>query len=526
MNKKSNKTRLTSPKISAKKAVPRIKKDQSVAKKLPDTFPIVGIGASAGGLEALEAFFKNMPPEPGMAFVVVQHLDPTYKGILAELLQRTTAMPTFQIKDGMAIKPDHIYVIPPNADLSISNGTLHLEKQTTTRGLRLPIDSFFRHLAEDQKEKGIAIILSGMGSDGTSGIKAIKEKMGMAMAQDPKSAKYDAMPQSAIGTGLVDYIAPVEGLPGKLMEYVRHAVKGGPREEIPDDEKTLDALGQIFMLIRNRTGHDFSLYKKNSIIRRIERRMGIHQIEKFSDYLRHLRNTPEEIDLLFKELLIGVTSFFRDPAAFELLKKKYLPALINRIPKGSTIRAWVPGCSTGEEAYSIAIIFQECLEKAKLKGHYKVQIFATDIDSDTVERARRALPRRHCRGGFPKAPGKVLQEAGGWLPDRQRGPGNSALCRSERRHGPALHQARSHKLQESPNLPGGEYSRKGSSRFFTSPSTPRVCCSWGVPRQSAASVISFRPWTGNGGFTRKRKGRFCRTPSAIIHYLSSPRREG
>ena len=389
--KKSNKTRPATPKNSTGKVATRVKKRGSAVKKIPVIFPIVGIGASAGGLEALEAFFRNMPPQPGIAFVVVQHLDPNYRGILTELLQRTTALPALQIKDGMAVEPDHIYVIPPNADLSILNGTLHLQKPSVTRGLRLPIDFFFRHLAEDQKEKSIGIILSGMGSDGTNGIKIIKEKLGMAMAQDPSSAKYDSMPRSAIETGLVDYIAPVEGLPGKLIEYVRHATKGSPRKELPEDEKTLNAIEQIFLLIRSRTGHDFSLYKKNSIIRRIERRMSIHQIEKLSEYQRYLRNNQQEIDLLFKELLIGVTSFFRDPAAFELLKKKYLPALIKRIPKGATIRAWVPGCSTGEEAYSIAIVIQECLEKVKLKGNHKVQIFATDIDNDTIEKARKGL---------------------------------------------------------------------------------------------------------------------------------------
>ncbi len=287
----------------------------------------------------METFFRNVPPKPGMAFVAVQHLDPTYKGILRELLQRTTTMPVSQITDGMAIEPDHIYVIPPNADLSIFNGTLHLEKLSVVRGLRLPIDVFFRHLAEEQREKGIAIVLSGMGSDGTNGIKAIKENMGMVMAQDPNSAKYDSMPRNAIDSGLVDYIAPAEELPGKLIGYVRHAIKGGPRMELPESDKTLNALEQIFQIVRARTGHDFSLYKKSSILRRIERRMSIHQIEKMSDYQRHLRNSPEEIDLLFKELLIGVTSFFRDPAAFELLKKKYLPALIARIPKALRSRS-------------------------------------------------------------------------------------------------------------------------------------------------------------------------------------------
>ena len=386
--KKSNNTHPTTPKLQTKKVAPRRRKGPPAVKKIPDTFPVVGIGASAGGLEAMEIFFRNLPPEPGMAFVVVQHLDPTTKGMLTELLQRTTTMKALQATDGMKVEPDHIYVIPPNADLSPCNGTLHLQKPSAERGLRLPIDFFFRSLAEDRKERSIGIILSGMGSDGSKGIKAIKEKMGMAMVQDPKSAKYDAMPWNVIKTGVVDFKAPVEDLPGKLVEYVRHATHG-PREKIPENETTFKTLEQIFLLIRDRTGHDFSLYKKSSILRRIDRRISVAQVNNLSEYQRYLRNNADEIDLLFKELLIGVTSFFRDPAAFEALRKKYLPALISRAPKGSTIRAWIPGCSTGEEAYSLAIVFRECLEK--VKENYKVQIFATDIDAGIVERARKGV---------------------------------------------------------------------------------------------------------------------------------------
>lgn len=366
---------------------PRKKKSSSSVKEI-ETYPIVGIGASAGGLEAMEIFFRHLPPDPGMAFVIVQHLLPTRQGILTELLQRTTRMKVCQIKDRMKVRPDRVYVIPPNADLSILHGTFHLLKPSAPRGLRLPIDFFFRQLADDQKEKGIGIILSGMGTDGTQGLKAIKEKMGLVMVQDPKSAKYDGMPKSAADTGLVDIIAPAEELPGKLVEYVRQSAKPGRRHEVVTASSDID---KIFLLLRSRTGNDFSLYKRSSIERRIERRMNIHQIEKMADYLRYLQKSPAEVDLLFKELLIGVTSFFRDPEAFEMLKKKYIPKLVQERPRGSTIRVWVPGCSTGEEAYSLAIIIREYLERARLQGSYKLQIFATDIDKDLIEKARQGF---------------------------------------------------------------------------------------------------------------------------------------
>jgi two-component system CheB/CheR fusion protein len=377
------------PPLRKRETSPKNKNALSYEKET-GAFPIVGIGASAGGLEALEAFLSHVPPDSGMAFVVVQHLDPTRKGILTELLQRSTGMEVSQIKNGMKAEPEHVYVIPPNADLSILRGTFHLLKPLVSRGLRLPIDFFFRQLAEDQQDRGIGIILSGMGTDGTQGLKAIKEKMGMVMVQDPKSAKYDGMPRSAAETRLADYIAPVEELPGKLIEYVRHSA-GIPVKERREEATASRVLDQIFLLLRSRTGNDFSLYKRSSIERRIERRMGIHQIEKMSGYLRYLQKNPAEIDLLFKELLIGVTSFFRDPEAFEILKKKLFPRLIKGKPKGSTIRVWVPGCSTGEEAYSLAIVLKECLEKAKLQGQYKVQIFASDIDKDLIEKARQGF---------------------------------------------------------------------------------------------------------------------------------------
>ena len=356
-------------------------------------FYIVGMGASAGGLEALEKFFAHMPPNCGLAFVVVSHLDPTQKGMMPELLQRFTRMKVYQVEDGLKVAPNCVYVIPPNKDLSILHGTLHLLEPTASRGLRLPIDSFFKHLAEDQKERSIAIILSGMGSDGTLGVSAVKEKLGMVMAQDIRSAKAEGMPRSAIGTGLVDYIAPVEHLPTKLMDYVGHAKIAAiaPRKVDVLVEKTSGMLQKIFVLLRAQTGHDFSFYKKSTIYRRIERRMTVHQIDDMSLYVRHLQENPNETDLLFTELLIGVTSFFRDPESFEAFRKAVEAHILEGKKQGSMLRIWVPGCSTGEEAYSIAITLTECLEGLGRKGRFKIQIFATDIHKEGVEKARQGV---------------------------------------------------------------------------------------------------------------------------------------
>ena len=352
-------------------------------------FPIVGIGASAGGLEAFEQFLRNMPPDSGMAFVLVQHLDPTHKDIMAELLQRVTKMKVFQVKDATKVEPDCVYVIPPNKDMSILHGVLHLMEPSARRGLRLPIDFFFRHLAEDQKERSIGIILSGMGSDGSLGLKAIKEKMGMTMVQDPASAKFGGMPGSAVDMGLADYIGRAEDLPVKLFAYVKHTAASKVR--LAAEEKTSGALEKVCILLRAHTGNDFFLYKKNMLYRRIERRMSIHQIDKIVLYVRFLQENPQELDLLFKELLIGVTNFFRDADAFEVLKEKAIPMLLkNRMPD-NTLRIWVPGCSTGEEAYSMAIILREMLDEVKSKAGYKVQIFATDIDKDAIDKARHGI---------------------------------------------------------------------------------------------------------------------------------------
>jgi two-component system CheB/CheR fusion protein len=350
------------------------------------SFPIVGLGASAGGLEALEQFIAHVPKNCGLGFVIVQHLDPTHKGMLAELLQRGTAMPVVQIKDRMKMEPDHVYVIPPNKDLSILHGVLHLLAPAAPRGLRLPIDFFFRSLAEDRHERSIGVILSGMGSDGTLGLRAIKEKAGAVFVQTPTSARFDSMPRAAIEAGLADVIAPAEQLAGKIVEYLQHTPLVQPQQNGIETDPA--ALEKIIILLRGQSGQDFSLYKKSTISRRVERRMGLHQITKTSDYVRYLRENPQESDLLFKELLIGVTNFFRDPAVWEQLRKKIIPRFLSARRQGGVLRAWTAACSTGEEAYSLAIVFKEALAEVKPDKPFSLQIFATDLDKDAIDKAR------------------------------------------------------------------------------------------------------------------------------------------
>ena len=350
---------------------------------------IVGIGASAGGLEALEQFFQNMPVNSGMAFVVIQHLDPTHTGIMPELLQRITTMKVLQSSDGLKVKPNYVYVIPPNKSLSIHNGLLQLLEPAESRGLRLPIDVFFRSLAADLQQRSIGVILSGMGSDGSLGVKLIRESNGIVLVQDPGTAKFDAMPRNAIDAVRPDIIASADQLPIKLMAFLKLNPIATQHTEI--ESKIKSNLDKIILLIRDQTGHDFSSYKKNTLFRRIERRKNIHGIEKIQHYVSYLQENPEEINILFKELLIGVTNFFRDRAVWENLGNEILPEYLNNLPDGYSFRAWIPGCSTGEEAYSLAILLRESLGKLKKRKKIIFQIFASDIDIDAIEKARKGL---------------------------------------------------------------------------------------------------------------------------------------
>lgn len=357
------------------------------------TFPIVAIGTSAGGLEALGQFLAHVPAGSGMAFVIVQHLDPDHAGMLPELLQRVTPMVVLQARNRMKVKPDGVYVIPPNRDLSILHDRLVLLEPVAPRGLRLPIDLFFRALADDRREQAIGVILSGMGSDGCRGLRAIKDAGGRILVQAPESAGFDGMPRSAIDTGLVDVVAPAAELPARLVQLTDTPAQPGPQpmEDKSGADSQHSAFSQICILLLARSGHDFSLYKKSTVYRRIERRMVIHQLDRMLDYVRYLRETPQEADLLFKELLIGVTAFFRDPAVWARLEAEELPALLRTHAAGVGLRAWVAGCSTGEEAYSLAIAFCEVAGRLTLPVRPRLQIFATDLDRDAIDLARKGV---------------------------------------------------------------------------------------------------------------------------------------
>jgi two-component system CheB/CheR fusion protein len=379
------KTKASQMKPSAKTGLD--KKPVSPGKK--ESIHIVGIGASAGGLEAFEAVFRNMPENPGMAFILVPHLDPTHTSILPQLVQKCTKMNVIQVEDGLKVLPNTVYIVPPNKDLAILHGTLQLIEPTGSRAVRLPINYFFRSLAQDQGGKAICIVLSGMGTDGALGLRSIKEELGMAMVQTPETAKYDSMPRRAIETGLADFVVPPEKMGEMLIEYAKRATYRLATWRFPKDGEVPDAIQKIYVLLRAQTGHDFSLYKPNTVWRRIERRMGVHQFDRVSSYVRYLQENPREVETLFKELLIGVTRFFRDPEAFQILKEKIFPGYLRDKPDNDSIRVWVPGCSSGEEAYSVAMIVSECLEA--LDQHFNVQIFATDIDADAIATARAGI---------------------------------------------------------------------------------------------------------------------------------------
>lgn len=347
---------------------------------------IVGIGASAGGLEALEEFFRNTPADTGLSYVVVTHQHPGHTSMLAEILSKSSAMPTAEVKDNVLLEPNRVYVQPPGAYMTIGHGRLHLVSNPVRETPPLPIDSFFRSMAEELQERAICVVLSGTGSDGTLGLKAIKGVGGLAIVQEVQSARYTGMPSSAIATSMADFIVPPSRMPQHLIAYVG----GLTRQQVPGDANELPTdyvqpLQRIFSLLRSRTGHDFSLYKMNTMRRRIERRMVVQQLQHPSEYARHLQDNPHEIDALFRELLISVTSFFRDPEAFACVNG-HLENLIASRPEGYAFRAWVPGCSTGEEAYSLAITLRECA--TKLKRSIDFQVFGTDLDAEAIEFAR------------------------------------------------------------------------------------------------------------------------------------------
>ena len=346
---------------------------------------VVGIGASAGAMNPLKEFFTAIGPDSGFAFVVVQHLDPNHVSYLSEVLARQTGMKVIEARDRAQVKANYVYTIPPNKYLSLADGVLRLSEPIKRNGLRLPIDFFFRSLAQDRGADAIAVLLSGGGSDGTLGIREIRGAGGLVIVQNPETAQFDSMIESAIATGLVDYVLPVQEIPAKLLQYVRQVSEhaGATPQTISD---SIDA---ILELLVNETQSDFRCYKKTTVRRRIERRMGVNRIRDISAYHHFLRENPAELAKLAKDMLIGVTSFFRDPEAFAELREKVIKPLVLESNRETPLRAWIPGCATGEEAYSIAILVME--EMAAARKNLSLQMFASDIDSDALKAAREGI---------------------------------------------------------------------------------------------------------------------------------------
>jgi two-component system CheB/CheR fusion protein len=380
----SSGTEMAATKKRDSKPKPSRKPSPIVHKPRKNDFPIIGIGASAGGLEAYQRFFSQMPPDSGMAFVIVQHLDPARHSSVPDILTRFTRMPIRETTNGMPVKPNSIYLIPPNKSMGIRSGALYLQEPVQPPGLRLPIDFFFRSLSKDKGADAICIILSGTGTDGTLGLRAIKAELGTVFVQDPESARYDGMPRSAVDTGLADFVLPPEKMPEQLIQFVQHSTINGAKIGAAIEQEK-EPLQQIFTILRARTGHDFTRYKKTTIRRRLERRMSVNQMGNIADYARFLKENETKARALLKDILISVTNFFRDPEAFDALKEK-LKELVASKSQDDTLRIWVAGCATGEEAYSVAIIVSECLDE--LEKHLPVQMYATDIDTDALSTAR------------------------------------------------------------------------------------------------------------------------------------------
>lgn len=361
--------------------------DNQVARASESSPPVVGIGASAGGLDPICEFLVSVPPSSGFAYVVVQHLDPLNRGILPELLQRVTRMKVAEVADGMEILPDHVYVIPPNRDLGFDGARFAVLPAAGARGYRFPIDIFFSALALHARERAVGLVLSGMGSDGTIGLGAIRDAGGLTLAQRPSSARFDPMPAAAIAAGVVEIIA----LPGEMAGQVATWWNSHESGLLAQATAQRNALQQLFQLLLNQTGANFSDYKLSTVLRRIDRRMKLRQCASLADYVLFLRENAGEIELLFKEMLIGVTSFFRDVRVWDYLMATALPQLLAEHPGGAAFKAWVPACSTGEEAYSLAIAFSEVLEQLRPNAQYTLQIFATDLDDDAIDRARQGV---------------------------------------------------------------------------------------------------------------------------------------
>ena len=351
---------------------------------------VVGIGASAGGIKALKEFFSRVPQHSGIAYVVILHLSPDHDSKLAEVLQTTAPMPVSQVKAATAIEADHVYVVPPNKILEIADGTLLVSEITRPEQRRSPVDVFFRALADSHGSRAVCVILSGTGPNGSAGLKRIKEYGGLVIAQEPAEAEHGDMPRNAIATGLVDLVLPIGEMPAKIAAYVDRfrGEQVEPRSETePGDHP--EAMREVLTLLRVRTGHDFSNYKRATLHRRIERRMTVRSVPSLTHYARLMRQSPDEAVLLMKELLISVTNFFRDPPAWSALEQRIVPRLFVNKATTDQVRVWVPGCATGEEAYSIAMLLAEYA--AMSVDQPAIQVFATDLDERAIATARDGL---------------------------------------------------------------------------------------------------------------------------------------
>src|SRR5215470_136209 len=351
---------------------------------------IVAIGASAGGIEAFTELVTSLPSDTGMAYVLVQHLDPTHQSMLTELVSKKTKMAVEEVADGMGVQPDHVYVIPPNATMSISNHTLQLGPREESRGLHMSIDHFMRSLAEAQGNRAIGVILSGSGTDGTLGMAEIQAQGGVTFAQDETSAKYDGMPRSAIAAGCVDYVLPPKNIARELSRIARHPYVARERaDEAAEFTSAQSGMNTVFQLLRRSTGVDFTHYRQTTILRRIQRRMVVHKIDNLNEYVKYVQTNPAEIKALYQDMLINVTSFFRNPKVFDALKSEVFPNILkNRAPE-STIRVWTPGCASGEETYSVAIALLEFL--GDKTAQTPIQVFGTDVSDTSVGKARAGL---------------------------------------------------------------------------------------------------------------------------------------
>ena len=406
-------------------------------------FPIVGVGASAGGLEALSELLTHLPANTGMAFVLIQHLDPTHSSQLSDLMSRVTKMPVSEARDGMAVEPDHVYVIPPNASLAILNGVLAVTPRV--RDHHAPIDFFFQALSRNRNNTAIGVVLSGTGTDGTLGLRAIKAEGGITFAQDTQSAVFGGMPHSAIASGNVDFVLPPEGIARELARIARDPYVLEPKESETEEASAEEALGaaeapglgMLFAALRTATGVDFSHYKRTTILRRIRRRMLVHQMDKLTDFHSYLKNNPAEVEALYQDLLINVTEFFRNPEVFEFLTSEVFPEIIKDRPADDAIRIWAPGCSSGEEAYSLAIALLEFLgEKAV---NTRIQLFGTDLSETAIEQARAGFyPESTVAASFTGAPAAVFLQGGRWIPNQQGDSGDVCFCAPQHLCRPAV----------------------------------------------------------------------------------------